>query len=413
MGNPTYNYYYATNIVGKLRRKFNTKEGIDRRSVEFALDKLGIPYTISQHYRLYKKWYIDNLLYDDSKLRKLRQYMEEFNSPENLIKKDKHESKLTRDEMVKYLDSIIAEPKSSSMEDASDELLRKDDVYYDLEIDEEEQLSDVDGDWKPKEGLFTGKDPKKIANYLIRHSKDKGQAMKRLTFYMNRAGENLTNKTVLNKVKSLLKESKRITINDKIRLNENLEFDIYSRKVLNSAWRRKMFDAYAYYITIYWEQKLKFSNIFIETYKKLLTKSLKEAVNLFINQHFPEFTLKDCEYRTTPKNKNHIYVKRLVFDGNDATLLFGEFNGKFFGINKYGHMTSMWDLNWNSTNSSFKTTPETFFEDEDFAQRFIKAHDDLHDFVEKFGKIKEELFDNYKTHYEKIQQEKEQQKKKK
>ena len=29
--------------------------------------------------------------------------------------------------------------------------------------------------------------------------------MKRLTFYMNRAGENLSNKTVLNKAKELLK----------------------------------------------------------------------------------------------------------------------------------------------------------------------------------------------------------------
>ena len=37
------------------------------------------------------------------------------------------------------------------------------------------------------------------------YSKDDGQAMKRLTFYINRAGENLSNKTVLNKVKELLK----------------------------------------------------------------------------------------------------------------------------------------------------------------------------------------------------------------
>lgn len=69
----------------------------------------------------------------------------------------------------------------------------------------EENLSDVDTKWHPKEGLFTEKDPQKIADYLLKNSKDKGQAMKRLVFYMNRAGENLENKTVLNKVKELLK----------------------------------------------------------------------------------------------------------------------------------------------------------------------------------------------------------------
>ena len=68
-----------------------------------------------------------------------------------------------------------------------------------------EKLSDVDTDWKPKEGLFLSKSPSYIAKYLRDHSKDDGQAMKRLTFYMNRAGENLSNKTVLNKVKELLK----------------------------------------------------------------------------------------------------------------------------------------------------------------------------------------------------------------
>lgn len=69
----------------------------------------------------------------------------------------------------------------------------------------EENLSDVDAKWHPKKGLFTEKDPQKIADYLLKNSKDKGQAMKRLVFYMNRAGENLENKTVLNKVKELLK----------------------------------------------------------------------------------------------------------------------------------------------------------------------------------------------------------------
>ena len=69
---------------------------------------------------------------------------------------------------------------------------------------EQEQLSDVDTKWHPEEGLFLKKDPKYIADYLIKNSKDLKQAMSRLVFYMNRAGENLENKTVLNKAKELI-----------------------------------------------------------------------------------------------------------------------------------------------------------------------------------------------------------------
>ena len=68
----------------------------------------------------------------------------------------------------------------------------------------ENWVDNVDVKWHPKDGIFTEKDPHKIADYLLKNSKDKGQAMKRLVFYMNRAGDNLTNKTVLNKVKNLL-----------------------------------------------------------------------------------------------------------------------------------------------------------------------------------------------------------------
>ena len=71
-------------------------------------------------------------------------------------------------------------------------------------IKEECQLSDVKTKWHPKEGLFTGDDPKEICDYLLKHSKDKTQAMRRLVFYMNRAGDNLSNKTVLEKVKKML-----------------------------------------------------------------------------------------------------------------------------------------------------------------------------------------------------------------
>lgn len=61
--------------------------------------------------------------------------------------------------------------------------------------------------WHPKEGLFTGDDPQYIADYLLKHSKDRGQAMQRLVFYMNRAGKKCPNKTVLNKAKKILSES--------------------------------------------------------------------------------------------------------------------------------------------------------------------------------------------------------------
>lgn len=89
----------------------------------------------------------------------------------------------------------------------------------------ENNLSDVDTNWSPREGLFTEKNPKKIANYLLKNSKDKGQAMKRLTFYMNRAGDKLTNKTVLNQVKNILSEASNYHSMNDI-LSESLRLSI-------------------------------------------------------------------------------------------------------------------------------------------------------------------------------------------
>lgn len=68
-----------------------------------------------------------------------------------------------------------------------------------------EQLSDVKVKWHPEEGLFT-KDANYIVSYLRKHSEDDTQAMRRLVFYMNRAGEDLTNKTELNKAKKMLEK---------------------------------------------------------------------------------------------------------------------------------------------------------------------------------------------------------------
>ena len=46
----------------------------------------------------------------------------------------------------------------------------------------ENWVDNVDVKWHPKDGIFTEKDPHKIADYLLKNSKDKGQAMKRLVF---------------------------------------------------------------------------------------------------------------------------------------------------------------------------------------------------------------------------------------
>ena len=81
-----------------------------------------------------------------------------------------------------------------------------------------EQLSDVKTSWHPKKGLFTDDDPKEIVDYLMKNSKDQAQAMQRLCFYMNRGGDNLTNKTVLNKAKQLLKKEK---VDEKLVINKN------------------------------------------------------------------------------------------------------------------------------------------------------------------------------------------------
>ena len=81
-----------------------------------------------------------------------------------------------------------------------------------------EQLSDVKTSWHPKKGLFTGDNPKEIVDYLMKNSKDQAQAMQRLCFYMNRGGDNLSNKTVLNKAKQLLKKEK---VDEKLIINKN------------------------------------------------------------------------------------------------------------------------------------------------------------------------------------------------
>jgi len=66
-------------------------------------------------------------------------------------------------------------------------------------------LSDVKAKWHPKEGIFT-KSGDEIARYLLKNGKKK--AMARLTFYMNRAGEKLSNRAELEKAKAIISASK-------------------------------------------------------------------------------------------------------------------------------------------------------------------------------------------------------------
>jgi hypothetical protein len=51
--------------------------------------------------------------------------------------------------------------------------------------------ADVETKWSPPEGFFK-QSASKIATGLMAASKNRGQAMSRLNFYINRAGENLS-----------------------------------------------------------------------------------------------------------------------------------------------------------------------------------------------------------------------------
>ena len=109
-----------------------------------------------------------------------------------------------RQRYEKYLDE---NPPETSMKYVSDVQLFNDDVMYES-ANKKDQLSDVESEWEPEDGLFSMKSANYIANYLIKNSEDVGQAIKRLTFYMNRSGKNLKNRTVLNKAKRILQDKK-------------------------------------------------------------------------------------------------------------------------------------------------------------------------------------------------------------
>ena len=74
-------------------------------------------------------------------------------------------------------------------------------------INEKMWSSKVKTKWEPPKDLFT-KSSNKIASALISASSDLKQAMSRVNFYVNRAGENLTDKDIkkFNKVKEILRK---------------------------------------------------------------------------------------------------------------------------------------------------------------------------------------------------------------
>ena len=58
-------------------------------------------------------------------------------------------------------------------------------------LKEKQWVKDVKTKWEPPEGLFT-KSAEEIATVLKKESKDLKQAMSRLNFYINRAGDKLS-----------------------------------------------------------------------------------------------------------------------------------------------------------------------------------------------------------------------------
>ena len=209
-------YYFFSGVKSVFRNMLHDND-IDNKDIILVLKTKNFPFrSISRSMNgkekvigIYNKAVINSYFNTTEKCDEIKRIIEYSNEDEiqkiidDIQNKKASSSKQTKNEnkekMIDYLDRSPEE----DMDYVSKQLLIDDGIMYE---GKNENLSDVDTNWKPKEGLFLSKSPKGIANYLLKHSKDKNQAMKRLTFYMNRAGENLSNKTVLNKAKELLKD---------------------------------------------------------------------------------------------------------------------------------------------------------------------------------------------------------------
>ena len=214
------NYYYFNGVVNVFREKLHD-DTIEKNEILFVLNLKKFPFMWSskRKARIYDKRIINSYFYTEKDRNEIRHIIDKFRKKEidsiineiqnkqryddSTLPQGMNSKDVNKNLMIGYIRrSDVDYTPEEDMDYVSDQLLYDDDVMYESESDD---LSDVDTEWKPKEGLFKSKSPRTIYTYLMRHSKDKWQAMKRLTFYMNRAGENLTNKTVLNKVKRMLK----------------------------------------------------------------------------------------------------------------------------------------------------------------------------------------------------------------
>lgn len=73
-------------------------------------------------------------------------------------------------------------------------------------IAKEKQLSDIETKQPTPEGLFT-ESAEVIVRTLLKQTKgDIGKAIQKITFYINRAGDNLSNAKEVNKAKKILQE---------------------------------------------------------------------------------------------------------------------------------------------------------------------------------------------------------------
>lgn len=73
-------------------------------------------------------------------------------------------------------------------------------------IAKEKQLSDVEPKQSTPKDLFT-KSADTIVKILLQQTKGNiGKAIQKITFYINRAGENLSNKVEVNKAKKMLQD---------------------------------------------------------------------------------------------------------------------------------------------------------------------------------------------------------------
>lgn len=227
-------YYYFNGVKSYFRKMLKDNE-ITKDEILYVLNKKKFPRksiisnsTLGQKViGIYDKSVLHSYFNSKEKCDAIKELINDFDYEDiENIKKDitnkRNSGNYSDNErsMIDYIDNTNDdysdnEPDEEDMEYVSNELLRDDEVIYEMVCDddtiykliyESDDLSDVETEWKPKKGLFLSKSPRYIANYLLDHSDNRGQAIKRLTFYMNRAGKNLKNKTVLNQAKKLLQE---------------------------------------------------------------------------------------------------------------------------------------------------------------------------------------------------------------